>query len=93
LPVLARTLEAGPTGDLTFICGEKGRPLTKESHQLRNWKASSVGRAAEWPLFIQKEADRKRLARGAMPKLEKNDSGTSIPAPKAKVRASAPKCV
>lgn len=31
LPVLARTLAAGPTGDLTFICGERGRPLTKES--------------------------------------------------------------
>lgn len=31
LPVLARTLEAGPTGDLTFICGENRTPLTKES--------------------------------------------------------------
>ncbi len=31
LPVLAATLEAGPTGDLTFICGASGRPLTKES--------------------------------------------------------------
>jgi integrase len=31
LPVLARTLAAGPTGDLTFICGEDGRPLAKES--------------------------------------------------------------
>jgi integrase len=31
LPVLQRTLDASPTGDLTFICGEKGRPLTKES--------------------------------------------------------------
>src|SRR5262245_35307950 len=31
LPVLARTLAAGPCGDLTFIAGEKGQPLTKES--------------------------------------------------------------
>jgi integrase len=31
LPVLAATLEVGPTGDLTFICGASGRPLTKES--------------------------------------------------------------
>jgi integrase len=31
LPVLQRTLEAGPCGDLAFICGESGRPLTKES--------------------------------------------------------------
>jgi integrase len=31
LPVLATTLAAGPCGDLTFIAGEKGRPLTKES--------------------------------------------------------------
>ena len=31
LPVLAATLAAGPCGDLTFIAGESGRPLTKES--------------------------------------------------------------
>jgi integrase len=31
LPVLAATLAAGPCGDLTFIIGESGRPLTKES--------------------------------------------------------------
>jgi integrase len=31
LPVLARTLAAGPTADLAFICGDKGGPLTKES--------------------------------------------------------------
>lgn len=31
LPVLQRTLEAGPTGDLTFIVGANGRPFTKES--------------------------------------------------------------
>jgi integrase len=31
LPVLQVTLEAGPCGDLTFIVGANGRPLTKES--------------------------------------------------------------
>lgn len=31
LPVLVRTLEAGSCGDLTFIAGAKGQPLTKES--------------------------------------------------------------
>lgn len=31
LDVLWRTLEAGPTGDLTWICGARGRPLAKEA--------------------------------------------------------------
>lgn len=31
LPDLERTLAIGPTGDLAFICGERGQPLTKES--------------------------------------------------------------
>jgi integrase len=31
LPALAKTLEAGPCGDLTFIAGENGHPLAKES--------------------------------------------------------------
>ncbi|MGB7886369.1 MAG: tyrosine-type recombinase/integrase, partial [Xanthobacteraceae bacterium] len=31
LPVLAATLAAGPCGDLTFIVGANGKPLTKES--------------------------------------------------------------
>ena len=31
LPVLEATLKTGPCGDLTFIVGESGRPLTKES--------------------------------------------------------------
>jgi integrase len=31
LPVLQRTLDAGPVGDLTFICGARGNALTKES--------------------------------------------------------------
>lgn len=31
LSVLAKTLDAGPTGDLTFIVGASGDPLTKET--------------------------------------------------------------
>ncbi len=31
LPVLASTLAAGPCGELTFIAGANGKPLTKES--------------------------------------------------------------
>lgn len=31
LPALDEILRAGPRGDLAFICGESGRPLTKES--------------------------------------------------------------
>lgn len=31
LPDLEQTLATGPTGDLAFICGERGQPLTKES--------------------------------------------------------------
>ncbi len=30
-PELQATLDAGPTGDLSFICGADGRPLVKES--------------------------------------------------------------
>src|SRR5262249_60380256 len=31
LPILAETLDAGPCGDLTFIVGANGQPMTKES--------------------------------------------------------------
>jgi integrase len=31
LPILTQTLAAGPTGDLTFVVGANGKPLTKES--------------------------------------------------------------
>lgn len=35
LPPLQRSLDAGPTGELTFVAGERGRPLTKEA--FGNW--------------------------------------------------------
>jgi integrase len=31
LPALEQALRAGPTGELAYICGENGTPLTKES--------------------------------------------------------------
>jgi integrase len=31
LQVLQTTLDAGPTGELAFVCGKQGKPLTKES--------------------------------------------------------------
>jgi site-specific recombinase XerD len=31
LPALRESLDAGPTGDLTWICGARGRPFAKES--------------------------------------------------------------
>ena len=116
LPALAATVEAGPTGDLAFICGEGGKPLTKESfgNMFRDaCRAASVAksahgvrkigatRAAEhgatvaeleaifgWQgggmaALYTRAADRARLAKGAMSKLER---GTSIPAPMDKVR-------
>jgi integrase len=39
LPVLATTLKAGPCGDLAFISGESGRPLTKQGFSGLFWKA------------------------------------------------------
>lgn len=35
LPPLKASIEAGPTGDLSFIAGERGKPMTKES--FGNW--------------------------------------------------------
>jgi integrase len=31
LPILAKTIAAGPCGDLAFICGDRKQPFTKES--------------------------------------------------------------
>jgi len=44
LPVLESTLKVGPCGDLTFIVGESGHPLTKES--FGNLFRTPVGRLA-----------------------------------------------
>jgi integrase len=128
LPVLAATLEAGPCGDLTFIVGEHGQPLTKESfgnmfrdacraagvsrsaHGVRKIAATRAANAGATVAQLEaifgwsggrmaslytRMADRQRLAREAMGKLDKaseaNAMATFIPAPKGKVRALEPK--
>lgn len=48
-PYLAFIWEQGPTGDLTFICGERGKPMTKESlgNAFRQWcKAAGIDKSA-----------------------------------------------
>jgi len=120
LPALQESLDAGPVGELAFICGANGKPFTKEAfgnafsaacreagvrksaHGVR--KAGATRAANNGATVAQLEAifgwvggnmaalytrsaDRARLAREAISKLA-NDSGTSIPAPKKKVRDS-----
>lgn len=116
LPVLAATLNAGPTGELAFVCGERGQPLTKESfgNMFRNacdaagiekpaHGVRKIGaiRAAEngatvaeleaifgWrgggmASLYTKAANRAKLARRAITKLQRsqNETATSIPSP------------
>ena len=124
LSVLGATLAAGPCGDLTFICGERRQPLTKESfgnffreaaraagveksaHGVRKIGAT---RAAEngatvaeleaifgWQgggmaSLYTRAADRARLAKLAMNKLERTPSEHSIPSPDKKVREASEK--
>ena len=124
LSVLDATLTAGPCGDLTFICGERRQPLTKET--FGNWfreaaRAAGVEksahgvrkigatRAAEngatvaeleaifgWQgggmaSLYTRAADRARLAKLAMNKLERTPSEHSIPSPTPKVRDASEK--
>jgi integrase len=122
LPVLQRTLDAGPLGELAWCCGGRGRPFTKEgfgnefagaaraagvqksAHGVRKIAATiaaengatereleaifgwSGGRMAA---HYTREAERAKLAAGAMSKLD--ETGTSIPAPIDQVRAPARK--
>jgi integrase len=109
LPVLQASLDAGPIGDLTFIAGERKRPLTKESfgnffseaarkagvqksaHGIRKIAATRAANAgATVPqlkaLFgwltdamashYTREADRVRLARDAIEKMNKPETAT-----------------
>jgi integrase len=123
LPELARVLEAGPTGELAYICGATGGPLTKESfgnafseaaraagvnksaHGLRKVGATRAANNGATVAELEaifgwsgggmaslytREADRARLAKGAMSKLA-NDPETSTPAPSNEVRGKAGK--
>jgi integrase len=126
LQVLADTLAAGPCGDLSFIVGEHGHPLSKESfgnafreacnaagvkgsaHGVRKIAATRAANKGATVAELEaifgwhggtmaslytREADRRRLALGAMHKLDSgetratNDLATSMPAPDSKVRA------
>jgi len=124
LPALDEILRAGPCGDLAFICGENGCPLTKESfgnffrdacnaagveksaHGVRKIGATRAanngatvaeleaifgwegGRMAS---LYTRAADRVRLAKSAMAKLDRTQSEQSIPVPSGKVREAEPK--
>ena len=63
LPALAATLAAGPTGDLIFISGKRGQPMTKES--FGNWFRDAA-RAAQCPGSAHglRKAAANRLAEG-----------------------------
>jgi integrase len=107
LPSLKAVLDAGPTGDLAFIVGERGEPLTKESfgnyfreacrkagvnksaHGVRKIGATRAANNGATVAELEaifgwsgggmaslytKAADRKRLSRGAVTKLEKNSA-------------------
>lgn len=109
LPVLARTLKAGPTGDMSLICGDRRLPLKKESfgnlfseaakkagvnksaHGIRKLAATrAANNGATVPqlkaLFgwltdamashYTREADRVRLARDAIEKMNKPETAT-----------------
>jgi len=111
LKPLAEALAAGPTGDLAFIVGVRGQPMTKEAfgtwfrkvcnqagvpdcsaHGLRKAGARRAAEqgattaelnaifgwtGAKMASLYTESADRKRLAKGAMGKLEKNEKRTS----------------
>lgn len=126
LPILAplrRTLDVGPIGQMAWICGERGAPLTKESfgnmfseaarqagikksaHGVRKIAATTAANngASEAELdaifgwsgkgrtsaIYTREANRARLAKTAMAKLD--GERTSVLLPDNEVRASAQK--
>lgn len=107
LPILQATIDAGPTGDLAFICGERGAPLTKEAfgnmfrkaclaakidkfaHGVRKIGATRAANAGATVAELEalfgwhgggmaslytRSADRRRLATGAISKLDRNAS-------------------
>ena len=65
LPALAKTLAAGPWGDLTFITGANGKPLTKESSS-----AMPFAKLAMTPAFRGRRTACERLRRRARRRTE-----------------------
>ena len=105
LPILQKTLDKGPTGETTFICGDQGQSLTKETfgnyfrhacnqaginksaHGVRKISATRAANAGATVAQLKslfgweadnmasrytKTADRRRLAREAITKLQKS---------------------
>lgn len=121
LAPLARTLKAGPVGDLAYIAAANGNPLLKNSlgnafrkacraagvnksgHGLRKAAATHAAEqgatvaeleaifgwhGGQMAALYTKAANRKKLAAGAMSKLDRTKSGTSMLPPEKKVVAS-----
>lgn len=65
LPVLERTLKAGPCGDLTFIVGGSGRPLTKESFGNQFKKACNAAKVPGSAHGVRKIAATRAANHGA----------------------------
>lgn len=119
LDVLQRTLDAGPTGDLAWICGARGEPFAKESfgnefsaaaraagvqksaHGVRKIAATTAANngatvheleaifgwvGGNMASLYTRKADRVRLARHAIKKLD--GERTDPPAPIEPVRAA-----
>jgi integrase len=61
LPVLQKTLDAGPCGDLNFVVGETGRPLGAESF------GNASAKPAERPVFESRRMACARSRRRARP--------------------------
>ncbi|MGC2456177.1 MAG: site-specific integrase [Pseudolabrys sp.] len=89
LPVLQRTLDAGPIGELAFICGRRGKPLKKESFGTAFKEACvAAGLHDRSAHGCRKIGATKRLAVGAMAMIAgRNETATSIPSPSDPVRA------
>lgn len=114
LPPLVKTLAAGPCGDLVFICGARGEPLTKETfgnmfrdacrsagvaksaHGVRKIGATTAAdngateseleaifgwRGGAMASLYTRDANRKRLAKGAMHKMMRTPREQASPAP------------
>jgi integrase len=71
LPALAKALDAGPCGDLTFIAGKNGKPLTKESFGNEFRKACRVAGVPGSAHGVRKIAATRAANAGAtVPQLE-----------------------
>ena len=71
LPVLQRTLDAGPIGELAFICGKNGKPFKKES--FGNVFKEALHKGAGW--LLNKSAHGCRKIWRDQGSRERRDSG------------------